>query len=82
MSQQEGPTWGIPLPRAAAWEPPYLPLLAFRVLDHAEEGDGIVELPELQGRGDSGEFLLSEAQPHADAHPAAPSGHKPRADLA
>lgn len=49
-SQQEGPAWGIPLPRAAAWEPPYLPLLAFWVLDHAEEGDGIVELPELQER--------------------------------
>lgn len=74
--------WGIPLPRATAWEPPYLPLLAFWVLDHAEEGDSIVELPELQERGDLGEFLLSEARPHADVYPAAPSGHKPHADLA
>lgn len=52
------------------------------MLDHAEEGDSIVELPELQERGDLGEFLLSEARPHADVYPAAPSGHKPHADLA
>lgn len=50
VSQQEGPAWGIPLSRAAAREPPYLPFLAFRVLDHTEEGDGVVELPELQER--------------------------------
>lgn len=56
--------------------PPYLPLLALRVLEHAEEGDGIVELPELQEREDLEEFLLSKAQPSADVHPGAPSGHK------
>lgn len=32
--------------------PPYLPLLAFWVLEHPEEGDRIVELPELQERGE------------------------------
>lgn len=37
-----------PPPRAAARSPPYLPLLALRVLDHPEESDGVVQLPELQ----------------------------------
>lgn len=79
-SQQEGPARGHPLPGHSR-EPPYLPLLALGVLDHAEEGDGVVELPELQERGDSGVLLLSEAQSQADAHPAATSECKPHADL-
>jgi len=50
-SQQEGPARGTP-PGAhpPTGQPPHLPLLALRVLDHAEEGDGVVELPELRGR--------------------------------
>lgn len=43
------------------------------MLEHAEEGDGVVELPELQERGALGDFVL----PGADAPPAAPSGLKP-----
>lgn len=51
--QQEGPAWGFPVP-GHSQEPPYLPLLALGVLDHAEQGEGVVELPELQERGESG----------------------------
>lgn len=58
-------------------EPPYLPLLALRVLDHPEQGDGVVELPELQERGDSGELLLSEAQSQADPIQLLPLGTNP-----
>lgn len=47
-----------PCPGQLPRSPPYLPLLALRVLEHAEEGDGVVELPELQERRALGEFLL------------------------
>lgn len=79
-SQQEGPAWGNPLPGHSRGIS-HLPLLALGVLDHAEQGDGVVELPELQERGDSGQLLLSEAQPQAGTHPAAAAGCKPHTSL-
>lgn len=57
-------TWGshgavrqqgwTPLPTQPPVSHPYLPLLALWVLQHPEKGDSIVELPELQEKGDLG----------------------------